>query len=123
MTRRRLMRSSRGWCGSRTICGVTLLWLAMKNEVALKDLLSTTKDGEWGKGEPADGLTEMAVIRGTDFAGVRLGSLHNVPTKYIPEKIAARKRLQPDDILIETAGDQEIDLQGAPYILRIGSSG
>lgn len=67
--------------------------LAMRSEAALKDLLSITKDGEWGKGEPADGLTEMAVIRGTDFAGVRLGGLQNVPTRYIPEKIAARKRL------------------------------
>jgi len=70
----------------------------------LQDLLEYTRDGEWGKGEPGDGLIEMAVIRGTDFAAVRFGDLSSVPTRFIPNQIAARKLLQPGDILLETAG-------------------
>ena len=33
----------------------------------LKDLLLLTKDGEWGKGEPAEGLSEMSGTRGADM--------------------------------------------------------
>lgn len=90
----------------------------MKSKVPLKDLLSITKDGEWGKGEPASDLTEMSVIRGTDFAQVRLGSLQEVPTRYIPDKIAARKQLQPEDILIETAGGSKNRPTGRTVYLK-----
>lgn len=46
----------------------------------------------------------MAVIRGTDFADVRFNNFSSVPTRYIPASVAARKKLQPGDILLETAG-------------------
>lgn len=70
----------------------------------LASILEFTRDGEWGKGEPGPGLVEMGVIRGTDFAKVRRGDLSTVPIRYIPEKAAMRKMLQPNDILLETAG-------------------
>jgi type I restriction enzyme S subunit len=70
----------------------------------LKSITTVTKDGEWGKGEPFPSSVEMAVIRGTDFENARVGVLDNVPTRHIPAHIAARKRLQSYDILIETAG-------------------
>jgi type I restriction enzyme S subunit len=70
----------------------------------LADLLEITKDGEWGKGEPDEDTVAMLVIRGTDFAAVRSGNLSNVPIRHIPSRIAQRKSLKPEDILIETAG-------------------
>ena len=70
----------------------------------LKDLLEFTRDGEWGKGKPEDGLVEMAVIRGTDFSSVRRGDISSVPRRFIPKMVAARKSLAPGDLLIETAG-------------------
>lgn len=76
----------------------------MTKFVLLQDLLEYTRDGEWGKGEAGDGLVEMAVIRGTDFAAVRFSDFSSVPTRYIPASVAARKKLQPGDILLETAG-------------------
>ncbi|KQM30739.1 hypothetical protein ASF03_20095 [Rhizobium sp. Leaf68] len=76
----------------------------MTDFVLLQDLLEYTRDGEWGKGEAGDGLVEMAVIRGTDFAAVRFNNFFSVPTRYIPASVAARKKLQPGDILLETAG-------------------
>ncbi|MAM08907.1 MAG: type I restriction endonuclease subunit S [Rhizobiaceae bacterium] len=76
----------------------------MNKLVLLRDLLEFTRDGEWGKGEARDGLVEMAVIRGTDFGAVRFNDFSSVPTRFIPEKAAARKKLQPGDILLETAG-------------------
>ena len=63
----------------------------MNKLVLLRDLLEFTRDGEWGKGEARDGLVEMAVIRGTDFGAVRFNDFSSVPTRFIPEKAAARK--------------------------------
>ncbi len=64
----------------------------LKQEALLKDLLLITKDGEWGRGKIGDGLVEMSVIRGTDFSHVRFGDMRTVPTRYIPTRIADRKR-------------------------------
>ena len=33
----------------------------------LRDLLTETKDGEWGSGEASDDTLRMRVVRGTDF--------------------------------------------------------
>jgi type I restriction enzyme S subunit len=70
----------------------------------LRDLLVTTKDGDWGKGEPTVGHVGYHVIRGSDFPDVRVGDLSNVPFRYLPEKTVARRTLEPNDVLIETAG-------------------
>ncbi|MEO8221866.1 MAG: restriction endonuclease subunit S [Specibacter sp.] len=70
----------------------------------LQDLLLTTKDGDWGKGEPADGLLKYQVIRATDFSATSLGDLTNVPVRYLPQHTVSRRTLQKNDILIETAG-------------------
>jgi type I restriction enzyme, S subunit len=72
--------------------------------VLLKDLLVTTKDGDWGKSEPTDGYLPYRVIRGTDFARARFGNVTTVPLRYLPERTVARRTLEPNDILIETAG-------------------
>ena len=76
----------------------------MADTLPLRELLSFTRDGEWGKGESSDDLVEMAVIRGTDFLSVRRGDISTVPRRFIPRKAAERKVLMPGDILIETAG-------------------
>lgn len=70
----------------------------------LRPLLIDTRDGEWGKGEPAEGRVEMRVIRGTDFGAVREGQVGAVPVRYLEHRHAVRKRLQPWDIVFETAG-------------------
>jgi len=77
---------------------------AGRTEVLLKDLLTTTKDGDWGKAEQAAGLVPYRVIRGTDFARAREGDLSSVPLRYLSETTVWRRTLQPYDILIETAG-------------------
>src|SRR2546426_9705144 len=71
---------------------------------ALRDLLTTTKDGDWGKDSPAEGLVPYRVIRGTDFPGVRLGDTSSVPIRYLSESTVHRRTLAADDILLETAG-------------------
>ncbi|MEZ0083785.1 restriction endonuclease subunit S [Bradyrhizobium japonicum] len=73
-------------------------------ETTLRGLLADSRDGEWGKGEFAQGRLEMRVIRGTDFPDIRQGEFGNVPVRYLEQKHADRKRVQLDDILIETAG-------------------
>jgi len=70
----------------------------------LRDLLITTKDGDWGKDEPRDGMVPYRVIRGADFPGARVGDTSGVPRCWLNGDTVARRTLQPDDILIETAG-------------------
>ena len=71
---------------------------------ALRDLLTTTKDGDWGKDSPADGLAPYRVIRGTDFPSVRLGDTSAVPIRYLSDSTVHRRTLAAEDILLETAG-------------------
>lgn len=70
----------------------------------LGDLLLETKDGDWGKGEPAEGLLPYHVIRATDFAAASLGQVHGVPLRFLRSKTVERRTLRANDILIETAG-------------------
>lgn len=70
----------------------------------LKDLLIASKDGDWGKGSPTIDHTAYQVIRGTDFAHVKLGDISDVPIRHLPNRTVDRRRLQYNDILIETAG-------------------
>lgn len=76
----------------------------MRIPVVLKSLIEESKDGEWGKSESSDDSVEMAVVRGTDFEMVRNGEFIGLPIRHIPKRIADRKTLQPNDILLETAG-------------------
>jgi type I restriction enzyme S subunit len=71
-------------------------------ETVLRDLLTASKDGDWGFEEPPGTLTN--IIRGTDFADVRLGRVARVPMRYLPDESLDRRTLQENDILIETAG-------------------
>lgn len=70
----------------------------------LRELLVTTKDGDWGRDEPADGFVPYRVIRGADFPAVRGGDGSTVPLRYLPAGTVERRTLRPGDILIETAG-------------------
>jgi type I restriction enzyme, S subunit len=73
-------------------------------EVHLADLLSFTRDGEWGNGEASEGYSPALVIRGTDFERVRAGNLNTLPLRYIRSDILTRKAVAAGDTLIETAG-------------------
>jgi type I restriction enzyme, S subunit len=90
----------------------------MTTPVVLKSLIQESKDGEWGKGEPFDHSVEMAVIRGTDFDEVRAGVLANLPIRYIPRHIAARKVLKPNDIVFETAGGSKAQPTGRSLFIK-----
>lgn len=74
------------------------------SEHTVSQLISFTRDGEWGQGEPGPGFVPMQVIRGTDFEHVRFGDLSTLPIRYIREDIAGRKAIKANDVLIETAG-------------------
>jgi type I restriction enzyme, S subunit len=90
----------------------------MKMECVLKNLISVSKDGEWGKGEPFDDSVEMLAIRGTDFEDVRFGNTESTPRRYISNRIAERKRLQPWDLIIEVAGGTTKQITGRTVLLR-----
>ena len=73
-------------------------------EIVLQDLISFTKDGEWGKDKDTGSSIEMYVIRGTDFQDVKAGYFGNLPIRWIPKHIAEKKTLEAGDVLIELAG-------------------
>lgn len=74
------------------------------SSVLLRDLLVTTKDGDWGRDTSAPGFKPFRVIRGTDFPAAQYGDISSIPRRYLSETSALRRTLEPDDILIETAG-------------------
>jgi type I restriction enzyme S subunit len=75
----------------------------MQEPILFSDLIAETKDGEWGEGQEAPGHVLCDVIRGTDFADLHAPGIE-LPQRWIPEHLVARKALTADDILIETAG-------------------
>ena len=87
-------------------------------ECVLKDLISLSKDGEWGKGKSFENSVEMLAIRGTDFKDVRFSNTATVPRRHIPKPIAERKVLQPWDVLIEAAGGTKNKITGRTVLLR-----
>lgn len=89
-------------------------------ECYLKNLISFSKDGEWGKGEAFDNSVEMYAIRGTDFEDVRFGSISDIPRRHISKCHAERKLLQPWDVLIEAAGGTKNQITGRTVLLRPG---
>lgn len=70
----------------------------------LRDLLVTTKDGDWGQETPQPGHIPYHVIRGGDFPEVRIGDVSNVPLRYLDATATEKRTLIEDDIIIETAG-------------------
>lgn len=70
----------------------------------LKDLLIATLDGDWGKDEPKEGHVPHRVIRGADFPDARVGLISGIPRCYLAAKTVGRRTLEPNDIIIETAG-------------------
>lgn len=80
-------------------------------------LLVDSKDGEWGDGEETVGSRESIVIRGTDFAN--LGDpASDFPRRWIKNHIVDRKRLQPGDLVLETAGGTSAQSTGRSAILK-----
>ncbi len=84
----------------------------------LADILENTKDGEWGQSSPSADTEPMLVVRGTDFADVRIGRLSSLPLRHIPQHIADRKALRPGDVLIETAGGTKDQPTGRTALLK-----
>ncbi|MEO0350804.1 MAG: restriction endonuclease subunit S [Cyanobacteria bacterium P01_A01_bin.15] len=70
----------------------------------LRELLLESRDGDWGKNQPKEGHTPYRVIRGGDFPDVENGFISKVPRCYLKESTVSRRTLQPDDLIIETAG-------------------
>jgi type I restriction enzyme S subunit len=84
----------------------------------LRDLIEYSKDGEWGKDQQFDESEEMLCVRGTDFESARFGSTEKVPRRFIAQRHADRKRLQPWDVLIEAAGGTKDQPTGRTVLLK-----
>ena len=82
-----------------------------------ESLLIDSKDGEWGEGSSAVGLVESLIIRGTDFASLN-DPATKFPRRWVKEHIANRKKLQPGDLILETAGGTSTQSTGRSVLLK-----
>ncbi|MDA1274109.1 MAG: restriction endonuclease subunit S [Verrucomicrobia bacterium] len=87
------------------------------NKTPFAKLLVDSKDGEWGNGEETVGSRESIIIRGTDFADLD-NPAAEFPRRWIKNHIADRKRLQPGDIILETAGGTSTQSTGRSALLK-----
>ena len=90
----------------------------MIQSIIFEHLIDFSLDGEWGKVDKFDDSIVMKVIRGTDFESVRKGVFRDVPIRYISQKHGNRKKLQPYDIIIETAGGSKDKPTGRTLLLK-----
>ena len=83
---------------------------------AFSAILIDSKDGEWGDGVDTVGSREVIVVRGTDFT--RLDDpTAEFPHRWIKGHIVDRKRLLPDDIVLETAGGTSTQSTGRSALI------
>ena len=80
-------------------------------------LLADSKDGEWGDGVQTVGSREAIIIRGTDFGDLD-DPTTDFPRRWIKNHIADRKRLQPGDLILETAGGTSTQSTGRSVLLK-----
>lgn len=90
----------------------------MAEKALLKDLLTHTRDGDWGPEAPKPGCVPYKVIRGADFPGARFGDIADAPVCYLDPEVAARKRLQDWDLIIETAGGNRDRPTGRTVLIK-----
>lgn len=86
-------------------------------ETPFADILVDSKDGEWGQGEETVGHQLTEVIRGTDFHNLN-NPTKELPKRWIKNHIVERKKLQPRDVLLETAGGTATQSTGRSALLR-----
>ena len=79
----------------------------------LIDYISETIGGDWGK-ENQDGNnnTRVYCVRGADIPSMEYGNKGNAPVRYILEKNYNKKKLKPNNIIIEISGGSPIQSTG-----------
>ena len=87
------------------------------NDTSFAKLIVDSKDGEWGKADEAVGLQQSLVIRGTDFDNLDNPS-GEFPVRWIKNHLVERKRLEPGDIILETAGGTSKQSTGRTAFLK-----
>jgi type I restriction enzyme S subunit len=85
--------------------------------VPLEELIFESKDGEWGEATEKSGYILCNIIRGTDFRNTSSTNIE-FPQRYIKQHLADRKRLQPFDLLIETAGGTATQSTGKTVLVK-----
>jgi len=80
-------------------------------------LIVDSKDGEWGLVDEAVGLTQSLIVRGTDFDDLD-NPTSEFPIRWITNHLVERKRLEPGDIILETAGGTSTQSTGRTALLK-----
>lgn len=74
------------------------------SNLPMRKLVAHAVGGGWGQDTSAEGLVEVAIIRGADFPKVTLGDLSGLPIRWEQERKLPQRTLQPGDIVLEVSG-------------------
>jgi type I restriction enzyme S subunit len=85
--------------------------------VVFRDIVNEITSGDWGNETSGGGLEPCFVIRGTDFKSAIHSSLVNTPIRFVKTSSIYKRKLIPDDILIELSGGSKDQPTGR--VLRI----
>ena len=75
-------------------------------EKTLGDVVKLGKGGSWGQDSPAEFLSEVICLRGTDLADLIEKKIPIAPTRWVKESELKKSRCQPNMVVIETSGSK-----------------
>jgi len=79
--------------------------------VSLRDLMSVSKNGDWGQSEDSDGRIKAYCIRGADINGLNGLESFEPPTRYI-EATHSSRLLKENDLIVEISGGSPVQSTG-----------
>ncbi len=91
--------------------------MTKRDQVPFSELLTDSRDGEWGESGEAFGHRLCEVIRGTDFANLNDPGIE-LPQRWVPDHLVERKKLASGDIIFEMAGGTAKQSTGRSALLK-----
>ncbi|WP_076635422.1 restriction endonuclease subunit S [Lactiplantibacillus plantarum] len=94
---------------------------SVTSKITLSELGLETLGGDWGKAEITDSFSEAVdIIRGADLEGLVVGNREKVPTRFVKITALKKKRLVPNDIVIEISGGSPTQSTGRTAYVKQG---
>jgi type I restriction enzyme S subunit len=86
------------------------------------DFIESSFGGDWGSDTAVEGeCCPVFVIRGTDFDDLYWGKPLRVPSRFISFSSFERRRLKPNDILVENSVNAKTRCAGSSFLVTSGA--
>lgn len=81
------------------------------------DFIVFSRGGGWGKEDPFDGATKVAVVRGADFPAIEMGNYRGLPVRYEKTSKVTNVQLEVGDIILESSGGTDTRPTGRTVLI------